>query len=223
MLMTVKHPGHDLVVAGLQVDLGGGQLGVAQHPLHVAQRQGGVGDHPPSGGVAQVMERPSRSEPGVGSLQDATHRRVSERSVGRPPGQPQRLLTLRARLVLLVEAEPHKAAAVDSPEDEEELVEQAGQLSLVELREYCRRTQAAAEPEFVPIRRSRCPVGEQPAARSRLKIGPNRNCQYRECTVVRDPDRPLTSGRRRDVSLVRVLTSWRVRQQLARFTFGIPG
>jgi uncharacterized protein DUF222/HNH endonuclease len=64
--------------------------------------------------------------------------------VGRLGGLPVIAAAFRAGRLSEAQAKEIAAAAKECPEAEEELLEKAGQLSLAELREHCRRVRAAA-------------------------------------------------------------------------------
>jgi hypothetical protein len=54
--------GNDFVRGGRGVNLGGGDVGVPEDPLHVDESQVRVVDHSLSGAVPQVMQCPVRAE-----------------------------------------------------------------------------------------------------------------------------------------------------------------
>ena len=55
------------------------QVGVAEHGLHVTQRQSLGAGHPQRAGMAQVIHRPVRAEMVVGPAKDRTKRIVGQR------------------------------------------------------------------------------------------------------------------------------------------------
>ena len=58
--MMGEHAGDHVVRHGGEVDLRGGQVGVAKYPLHVGQRHQRIPRHPIRGGVTQVVQGPVR-------------------------------------------------------------------------------------------------------------------------------------------------------------------
>ncbi len=109
MAEVFEHSGHDLVLAWLDVDLGGGEMGVAEDPLDVGQCQLRVGDHPLGGGAAELVQRPGRAQPVVGTLERPAHGRIVQRPMGRPSGEPQRRLPVGPGLAALVEPKPDES------------------------------------------------------------------------------------------------------------------
>ena len=55
VLVIIVHSGDNLFLAGLKIDLGGREVGMPQHPLHIRQREVRVSDHAVGSSVAEVV------------------------------------------------------------------------------------------------------------------------------------------------------------------------
>ena len=51
-----EHCLDDVAELGIEVDLGGREMGVSHHPLDVGERDARVSSHPVGGGVAKVVQ-----------------------------------------------------------------------------------------------------------------------------------------------------------------------
>ena len=51
-----EHRLNNVLEFGIEVDLGGREMGVPHHPLNVGERDGRVSSHPVGGGVAEVVQ-----------------------------------------------------------------------------------------------------------------------------------------------------------------------
>jgi hypothetical protein len=106
-----QHARDDLVLGGRQIDLRGGQMRVAQDPLHIAQRQLRVARHPRRRAVPQVVQGPVRAEHGVGSLEHSMRGVIAQRSPRTAQGPPHRLSPAPGRSavqLLLIQPQPHE-------------------------------------------------------------------------------------------------------------------
>ena len=55
VLVIIVHPGDDIFLAGLKIDLGGREVGMPQHPLYIGQREVRISDHAVGSSVAEVV------------------------------------------------------------------------------------------------------------------------------------------------------------------------
>ena len=76
-----------------EIQLGGGQVGVSEDPLHVGQRQLRVPRHPVGGGMPQVVQRPVGPQRGGGAGEHRPRRVVGQRPKRAAPGPPQQVVT----------------------------------------------------------------------------------------------------------------------------------
>ena len=76
----------------VQIALGSGQTGVAEHPLHIGQRHLRVARHPIRRGVTQIVQRPVRPQHRVGPIEHDAGCVIAQRPQRFPQGPPQRLV-----------------------------------------------------------------------------------------------------------------------------------
>ena len=108
-LVMGQDVGDDLVRGRRGIDLGRGDVGVPEDPLHVGEGQVRVADHSLGGAVPQVMQRPVRAEQPVDPGEHHPGRVVGqrpERAAQRPPHRLVRPSRDQVQHLLLVEAQP---------------------------------------------------------------------------------------------------------------------
>ena len=109
--MEGQHAGDHVLRQRRQVQLGGGQVGVAQHPLHVGQRHLRITRHPVGGRVPQVVQRPVRSQHRAGPGEHPVRGVIGQRPERAAQRPPQRLVPAgwhQPGHLRLIQPQPHE-------------------------------------------------------------------------------------------------------------------